>query len=741
MSEHQASDAISSRTRSRKRAPPAQQESASPSKRRRLNGNDASNQQQQPGPSRPPRSNTSRAHRSSKTRAQGPRSPPAAPAGNATFRLFPAVWDQATSGSVTNHTSDPALQPVPAAQHPPLPLDPNPPLRRVQPLRAAKKDIKTSVFLKATKKSMAEKKRAPPPPPSSPPAPVQDHTSARTQPIPEFLPPPNAAKDGTNHVKARFAPIPPPSRAGRSGTPSAPPPRTPVRSLRPVPQPRRPGKVHFTPPQGDKGFVPPPRQAGSQRRRDTGVTPAPPPRTPVRALQQVRTGSKRGRDDAEEPEVPLPTKRTRLSERRHDTGVPFAPLPCTPVRGFQIQTGFKRPRDVVEEPESPLPTKRTRLSPPLEKSSVQALVNPAPKQTVTEGSDLPKRRINLKEYELIKELGRGAFGCVYQVRHGKSGRLYAAKSIRINKFLWHKHTKREPEFLHGLPWNPFVMGYIDFYEDGLNFYLMLEYGSNGDLCDLMDSPRFQGGMPPAIATFFFANIVCGLDFLHRNGIVHRDMKPANIIMNGNGYLALTDFGLAQYQDDKTDWRFGGSSTYMAPETLRELVVEPACTAVDWWACGIILYELIARRHPFGFEGNPDDPWGYLRDPDEVALIDDMVCHHEKFHKFTKVVVWGRHLRNLIDRLLNKSAAQRIGFYGAIEVMEHPWLANVDWKKMKKQNYVSPCVPESKPPTENWHEYKRPEQKFIPGIPLASLPPKTFKSDDNYFDHYWPGPRS
>lgn len=74
------------------------------------------------------------------------------------------------------------------------------------------------------------------------------------------------------------------------------------------------------------------------------------------------------------------------------------------------------------------------------------------------------------------------------------------------------------------------------------------------------------------------------------------MKPTNIIMNGNGYLALTDFGLAHYQDHETEWRFGGTSTYMAPEALRALAVEPACTAVDWWACGIILYEMIARRH-------------------------------------------------------------------------------------------------------------------------------------------------
>lgn len=76
------------------------------------------------------------------------------------------------------------------------------------------------------------------------------------------------------------------------------------------------------------------------------------------------------------------------------------------------------------------------------------------------------------------------------------------------------------------------MGYIDFYEDGLNFYLMLEHGSNGDLCDLMYSPRFQGGMSPAIATFFFANIVCGLDFLHRNGIVHRGQCPVSVFRSG-----------------------------------------------------------------------------------------------------------------------------------------------------------------------------------------------------------------
>jgi serine/threonine protein kinase len=146
-----------------------------------------------------------------------------------------------------------------------------------------------------------------------------------------------------------------------------------------------------------------------------------------------------------------------------------------------------------------------------------------------------------------------------------------------------------------LPWNPFVNGIIQTFHDARNFYLMLELVPCGTLRSLIQK---RAPLDPAAITFYFANIVCGLEFLEQYAIVHRDIKPDNILVGADGYLCLADFGTAEkaYQEDLESWLMNGTASYMAPEVISPVgQTQRTWSGVDWWASGCVLYEMITRK--------------------------------------------------------------------------------------------------------------------------------------------------
>jgi protein kinase X len=247
---------------------------------------------------------------------------------------------------------------------------------------------------------------------------------------------------------------------------------------------------------------------------------------------------------------------------------------------------------------------------------------------------------------------------------------------------------RERKALVTMEWNPFVSGILDTFYDERNAYMMLEYSPCGTFQLLLEA----GPLPPSHAIFYFANIVCGLEFLEKSGIVHRDIKPHNILVGSDGYLSLCDFGGAQDipgAEDVTNpmnWQPEGTLAYLAPETIA-MEGQPADIqfgpALDWWSAGVILFEMVAGRQPFK--------------PPKVPEGGQIDFTAESYHLWDQIMagppVWpgevriGRKLKALVRDLLTVNVKERLGADGARSVMENRWLATVDWTKMRRRRYL------------------------------------------------------
>lgn len=151
----------------------------------------------------------------------------------------------------------------------------------------------------------------------------------------------------------------------------------------------------------------------------------------------------------------------------------------------------------------------------------------------------------------------------------------------------------ERSMLSELPWDPFVNGIIQTFHDSINLYLMLEFVPCGTLRSLIQK---RAPFDPATALFYFANIVCALQYLEVYGIIHRDIKPENLLVGAEGYLCLADFGSAAKVFEKGGWIAHGTTAYMAPEVVASAgQSERIWSGIDWWSSGCVLYEMITRK--------------------------------------------------------------------------------------------------------------------------------------------------
>lgn len=217
--------------------------------------------------------------------------------------------------------------------------------------------------------------------------------------------------------------------------------------------------------------------------------------------------------------------------------------------------------------------------------------------TTAEPSQLESPLDSIKNYEGLKLLGRGNFGKVVLARHTPTGTLVAIKSIKKavaieNNELENIEVEREIFRVAGLESHPFLVQLRSFFSDSTYFYFVMEYIVGGDLMFHIQKRKFNLDE----ARYFAAEVLLAIEYLHMHNIIYRDLKLDNIMLSADGHVKLTDFGLCK---PKMSWdsqtgTFCGTPEFIAPEILSE---KSYTRAVDWWAFGVLLYELIMGQVP------------------------------------------------------------------------------------------------------------------------------------------------
>lgn len=210
------------------------------------------------------------------------------------------------------------------------------------------------------------------------------------------------------------------------------------------------------------------------------------------------------------------------------------------------------------------------------------------------------QRVGPNDFEVLRLVGKGTFGQVYQVRKHDTRRIYAMKILSKKTVVAKKeiaHTLGERDILvrTALTHSQFIVGLKFSFQTATDLYLVTDYMSGGELFWHLQK---EGKFNEARAKFYIAELIIALDHLHESGIVYRDLKPENILLDANGHIALCDFGLskANLSTDGTTNTFCGTTEYLAPEVLLD---DAGYTKmVDFWSLGVLVFEMCCGWSPF-----------------------------------------------------------------------------------------------------------------------------------------------
>ncbi|XP_030379878.1 cGMP-dependent protein kinase, isozyme 1-like isoform X2 [Scaptodrosophila lebanonensis] len=288
--------------------------------------------------------------------------------------------------------------------------------------------------------------------------------------------------------------------------------------------------------------------------------------------------------------------------------------------------------------------------------------------------------MQLKDLEFVTTLGMGGFGRVELVKHNDD--VYALKCLKKKHIIdsnQQDHVMNERNILLYSDC-PFICRLYRTFRDSKYVYLLLEACMGGEIWTLM---RRAGAFPEGAAQFIVACALQAFGYLHARGIVYRDLKPENLMIDHKGYVKLVDFGFAKYigSGSKT-WTFCGTPEYVSPEVILNKGHDHA---VDYWALGILIYETLEARPPF----SANDP---LKTYKLILKGIDMVSF--PIHMSRSAV-------QLVKKLCRRNPVERIGYQkgGLQDVKKHKWFLGFDWDGLENQTLKSPFVPKISSPTD------------------------------------------
>uniref|UniRef100_A0AAX7STU5 Protein kinase C n=1 Tax=Astatotilapia calliptera TaxID=8154 RepID=A0AAX7STU5_ASTCA len=302
-----------------------------------------------------------------------------------------------------------------------------------------------------------------------------------------------------------------------------------------------------------------------------------------------------------------------------------------------------------------------------------ATVDPSAPTTVSQA------RLSLNQLIFHKVLGKGSFGKVLLAELKGQSLYFAVKVLKKDVVLMDDDvecTMVEKRVL-SLAWNnPFLTHLYATFQSKEHLFFVMEYLNGGDLMfHIQDKGRFDLNR----ATFYAAEIIVGLQFLHSKGIIYRDLKLDNVMLDKDGHIKIADFGMCKenvFGDVKAS-TFCGTPDYIAPEILCG---QKYTFSVDWWSFGVLVYEMLIGQSPF--QGDDED--------ELFESIRSDIPHYPRWIS--------KESKSLLDLLFERDPTRRLGVVG--DIRGHPFFKNINWTALERRQVEPPFKPKVKSPSDH-----------------------------------------
>lgn len=283
---------------------------------------------------------------------------------------------------------------------------------------------------------------------------------------------------------------------------------------------------------------------------------------------------------------------------------------------------------------------------------------------------------SMTDFKVKAVLGVGAFGKVLLCRHPSSAGVFAVKQLSkaqiIAAQLQH-HVRQERDVMKDCD-SPYLVRLVATFQDPRMLYMCMETVMGGELFNHLS--RVGGSIPERDARFYAACVVLAFQYLQNKHYIYRDLKPENLLIDGKGYVKVADFGFAKrlLPGEKT-YTLCGTPEYMSPELYRQ---SGHNKAVDWWALGVLIYEMVAGAPPF-----------YSPHADSTDQMRRILAAKYSFPEGVSPA-----FKDVVRRFLSVNAVHRLGSLkgGVKDVKLHPWFKSTDWIAMTRREGKPPFVP-------------------------------------------------
>lgn len=333
-------------------------------------------------------------------------------------------------------------------------------------------------------------------------------------------------------------------------------------------------------------------------------------------------------------------------------------------------------------------------------------------------AQIKRLRLARDDFEVLKVIGRGAFGEVCVVRMSATGKIYAMKILNKWEMLKRAETAcfREERDVLVFGDRRWITNLHFAFQDANNLYLVMDYYCGGDLLTLLS--KFEDRLPEPMARFYITEMVLAIASIHQLGYVHRDIKPDNLVLDATGHIRLADFGSCLKLGPEGQVHSNvavGTPDYISPEILRAMEdgqgkYGPEC---DWWSLGVCMYEMLYGETPFYAESlvetygkimNHKNCFEFPADETAGGATAATGATGAAATAAASAAAAGNsneyrvsdEAKDLMRRLIC-SPDYRLGQQGIEDFKRHPWFEGIDWEAIRLGQ--APYIPEVSSPTD------------------------------------------